>query len=189
MKIVGMMLAGALACAAQLPNVTPLQTPPAVQMPAAAPAPAPFQFDRAAIGSMEMGFEHRLGSLDVNDPIQVQGACTGVYVNGFGMVFTMPVVLAATPVANPFRGALSAQEKAGVHKRKVEHLPLLRKAMKEMLVSAFNGLPKLLPTDKIALGVRVFYLDWEDKSGLPAQIVMSADRASALAGNFQTEEQ
>jgi hypothetical protein len=188
MKIAGMLLAGALVCAAQLPNMAPVQTPP-VQTPAAAPAPAPPPFDRVAVGTLEMGFEQRLGSLDVNDSFQVQGACTGVYVNGFGMVFTMPVVLAATPVANPFRGALTSQEKAGVHKRKLEHLPLLKKAMKEMLVTAFNGLPKLLPTDKVALGVRAFYLDWEDKSGLPAQIVVSADRASALAGNIQVDEQ
>jgi hypothetical protein len=182
-----MLLAGALVCAAQIvpPPAPPIQTP----APATAPVPAPPQFDRVATGSLESQFEARVNRLDVNDPIQMMGACTGVYVNGYGMVFTLPVVLATTPTISPFHMTITKDEKAGVHKRKVAHLPGFRKALQEMLVSAFSGLPKLLPTDKIALGVRMFYLDWEDRSGLPSLIVVSADRASALAGNIQVDEQ
>jgi hypothetical protein len=187
MKAAGILLAAALGCAAQIvpPPAPPIQTP----APAAVPAPAPPQFDRVATGSLESQFETRVSRLDVNDPIQLMGACTGVYVNGYGMVFTLPVVLANPPTISPFHMTITKDEKTGVHKRKVTHLPVLRKALQEMLVSAFSGLPKLLPTDKIALGVRLFYLDWEDRSGLPSLIVLSADRASALAGNIQVDEQ
>ena len=42
---------------------------------------------------------------------------------------------------------------------------------------------------QFVLAVRLDYLPWEDTTGLPGQIVMKADRKSALAGDVQTEEQ
>lgn len=183
MKLAGLMFAAALACAAQVASPPPFQTLAPVQTPAPAAASAAPQFDRVAVGTLEMSFEKRI------EPFQLMGTCAGVYVNGYGMVFTIPIALAVTPTANPFRGAVTKQEASDVHKLKLERLPVLRKTLKEMLASAFNGLPKLPAGDKIALGIRVFYLEWEDKSGLPSLIVVSADRASALAGNFQTDEQ
>ncbi len=181
MRLVGVLLSAALVCAAQMaaPGTATVQTP----------APAPPQFERAAVGSLEMQFEDSVKRLDVNDPIQLAGACTGVYVNGYGMVFTLPVILANTPAISPFHMKITPEEAASVHKHKLAHVPVLKKALNEMLLSAFKGLPKLPPADKVALGVRVFYQSWEDRTGLPALIVISADRASALAGNIQVDEQ
>jgi hypothetical protein len=47
----------------------------------------------------------------------------------------------------------------------------------------------LPPNEKVVVAVRLFYMDWEDKNGLPNQIVMTADRASAVAGKIETDEQ
>jgi hypothetical protein len=178
-KAAAVLLAAALACAAQTapPAAAPAQ-------PQAAPA-----FDRVAIGSLESQFETRVNQLDVNDPVQMMGACAGVYVPGYGMVFTLPVVLATTPSVSPFHMTITVTDKTGVHNRKLAHLPIFRKALKEMLAGAFAALPKLPANEKIALGVRVFYLDWEDRTGLPSLIVLSADRASAQTGNIQMDEQ
>jgi len=193
MKLAGILLASlALVCAGQAPRSQNVTQPGGFQGQMAVvqtPTPAAPQFDRVAVGTLEGDIEHRVTALDVNDSFQLMGACTGVHVDGYGMVFTLPIALATTPAASPFRGPLTKDEMAGVHKRKLAHLPVLRKAMREMLVNAFNALPKLPPNEKIALGVRVFYLAWEDRTQLPVEIVYSADRASALAGNIQTDEQ
>jgi hypothetical protein len=180
MKLAGILLAAALVCAAQIG--TPAAAPPIQPLPTVPP------FDRVAIGTLETQFESRIDKLDLNDPVQKMGACSGVYVPGYGMVFTLPVVLATTPAISPFHMKITPQEVASVHKRKLAHVPALKTALTEMLINAYKAMPNLPASDKVAVGVRVFYLDWEDKSGLPSLIVVSADRASALAGNIQVDE-
>ncbi len=190
MKLAGVLLAAALLCAAQIP----IQNQPRIEMPTApppvqlTPSPAPPPFDRVAVGSMEEQLENRIKKVDLNDPVQLMGACAGVYVPGYGMVFTLPVVLATTPTLSPFHVIITKSDVENVHKRKLAHVPLLKKALAEMLVNAYKGTSNLPAGDKIALAVRVFYLDWEDKSELPSLIVVSADRTAALAGNVQVDE-
>ena len=41
----------------------------------------------------------------------------------------------------------------------------------------------------VVVAVRLDYLNWEDTTGLPAQILMRADRKSALAGDIKEEQQ
>jgi hypothetical protein len=41
------------------------------------------------------------------------------------------------------------------------------------------------PTEKIAIGVTLFYYKWEDSSGLPRQIVMSAEKQQLLQARRQ----
>ena len=41
----------------------------------------------------------------------------------------------------------------------------------------------------VVVAVRLAYLNWEDTSGLPGQILMRADRRSALAGDIKEEQQ
>jgi hypothetical protein len=36
--------------------------------------------------------------------------------------------------------------------------------------------------------VRLYYGAWEDTTGMPAQVIMRADRAAAAAGKVETEE-
>ena len=59
--------------------------------------------------------------------------------------------------------------------------------MKDLMkVSAITLVP--LPDDqKIVFAVRVRYQRWEDTSGLPAQIVMTADKKSATQGDIKTK--
>jgi hypothetical protein len=46
-----------------------------------------------------------------------------------------------------------------------------------------------IPADQqLVLVVRLYYGSWEDTTGMPAQVVMRATRASATAGKVETEE-
>jgi hypothetical protein len=172
-------LTAALICTGQAPK------PPAP----AATATQNVRPDGAVIAKIESGFEDRLRALDSSEPFVLLGATSGVYVSGYGMVFTTPLDLAATPQVSPFEPVIPKTKAVAVHKVKLAHLPLVRQALQDAVKGAANQLKTLGPGEKIVFAVRVFYLDWEDKTGLPSQIVATADRDSAIAGKIQMDQQ
>ena len=178
----------ALACFGQSPFG---QAPVSQTRPVALTAQAATsgKVDFAGVAKLESAFEQRLKSLDPNDPVDQLGACSGVYLSGYGLVFTTPLSLVAAPVFGPFTGGFTPQKADAVHKRKLAQLPALRKAMSELLVQAAKASATLPPEEKVVVAVRLVYLNYEDKTGLPNQIVMSADRAAALSGAIHTDEQ
>jgi hypothetical protein len=40
----------------------------------------------------------------------------------------------------------------------------------------------------LTLAVRLYYAPWEDIAGMPSQVIMRADRASAAVGKVEMEE-
>jgi hypothetical protein len=144
--------------------------------------------DLTGVAKIESGFELKLKNLDPADPFDRLGACSGVYLSGYGLVFTTPLSLVAAPAFGPFTGGFTVEKAEAVHKRKLAHLPVLRKAMREMVMDAARAFSALPPNEKIVVAARLFYMDYESKTGLPDQIVMAADRASAMAGNVQEEQ-
>ena len=180
MRTVGVLFAltAALICTGQAPAPP---SPAAIAAQNARP-------DGAVIAKIESGFESRLRSLDNSgEPFVLLGATSGVYVSGYGMVFTTPLDLATTPQPSPFEPVIPKAKAAAVHKVKLAHLPMLKQAMQDAVKGAASQLKTLAPGEKIVFAVRVFYLDWEDKTGLPSQIVATADRESALAGKIQMD--
>lgn len=145
------------------------------------------KFDFAEVAKLESVFEEKLKDLNPNDPVDRLGACSGVYLSGYGLVFTTPLSLVPAPVFSPFTGGYTPQKADAIHARKLKNLPALKKAMTEMLEQTAKT--AALPADeKVVIAVRLFYLDYEDKTGLPNEIVMSADRAGALSGAIHTDE-
>ena len=53
--------------------------------------------------------------------------------------------------------------------------------MREMLIASAVSLENLPPTEQVVLAVTLFHYSWEDSSGLPAQIVMQAERQKLLS--------
>ena len=104
------------------------------------------------------------------------GHTHGVYLDGFGCVFTTRVNLAEGPGLSPFRPQLPESERVALHKKKLERLPALRAAMREMLVSAAVVMDPVPPTEKLVLSVSLLHMPHEDATGLPVQIVMQAQR-------------
>jgi hypothetical protein len=154
-------------------------------------APAPIAATRIPEGmlaSLEKGIDGRLVALDPMDPIDMLGGTRGLYLPGYGTVFTIELSLIVTPGNFPIATLRYTPEfKAVVRQRKLARLPKLEEAMKEMVkMTALTLLP--MPDDqRIVLAVRLRYLPEEDTTGLPAQIVMSADKKSARLGDVKTE--
>jgi hypothetical protein len=148
---------------------------------------------RIALGTfyqIERDFDGKLEKLgDANFPIDLLGTTRGVYLDGYGAVFTSEISLLRAPSVNPFHQTISKEEMTQVHKKKIDRLPALREAVKEMVKTAARSLFLVPENQQIVIAVRLDYLQWEDTSGLPGLILMRADRKSALAGDIHHEEQ
>jgi hypothetical protein len=146
-----------------------------------APSGAPPRVTRAALAGVEKDFDGRLLRFSVNDPFDLLGMTRGVYVEGFGAVFSTEVNLIVSPNLNPFHQYFTKQEIARIHDRKLQRLPILKQNMRGMLVATAVALENLPPHEQIVLGVSLFHYSWEDTSGLPTQIVMQAERQKLLS--------
>jgi hypothetical protein len=171
---------------AKAPNVE--VKPPASTAPAPASAVAP-RVSPQILAQLEQGFEDKVRALKGEEPFNLLGASAGFYLEGYGVVVTVPLDLINTPGITPMRLQFSKQDQEQVHRRKAAQLPALRQAAREMVASAAASLSTLPMDRKISVALRIYYMAWEDSSGLPHQIVATADRKSAQAGAIQLEEQ
>ena len=137
--------------------------------------------DRVAVGVVEKACDKRLETL-FDDPYLVLGLTRGMYLENYGVVLTAELTLVNAPPITPFRQQVSEAERVALRKKKLERLPVLRQAMREMLVSFAKGMERLPVTEQVVLGVTLLNRGFEDTTGLPAQIVMQGDRKALLAG-------
>jgi hypothetical protein len=135
---------------------------------------------RATFTSIEKRMDKRLMSIPPNDPCELLGGTRGLYVEGFGGVFTAEVSLAFTPGVSPFRPEITAADKERVWIRKVKALPVLRDTMKEMVVGAADALAMIPANEQVVLAVRILFLSWEKTDTLPGQIVMRGERSALM---------
>ena len=139
---------------------------------------------------LERHFDTQLSAANGRtDPIDILGTTRGLYLDGYGAVFTTEVSLIVTPQINPFHQQITKEEASRVHDRELARLPVLRLAMAAMMKTAAMTLIQFPDSQQIVVAVRLLYLPWEDTTGLPAEILMSASRRDAIAGQFKTEEQ
>jgi hypothetical protein len=163
--------------------------------PAALPTnPAPVQkaprLSGAIITELEKTFDGRLsGMAGVNEPVEILGDTRGLQLEDFGLVFTTEVSLVRTPGITPFQQSIPKQVQDRIHQRRVERLPLLRAAMKEMLRNMATAGAQLPPNQQMVLSVRLWYGAWENTAGMPRQVVMRAARKDAAMGLVETDEQ
>jgi hypothetical protein len=141
---------------------------------------------RPAMAALEVSFDRRINSPDQQDPYMLLGNTRGLYLEGYGAVFSAEVSLVVAPRISPFQPEVTKDEVQKVNQRKLKKLPLLRQAMRQMLAESAARLDGLRPDEQMVLGVTLFYYSWEDRTGLPAQIVMQASK-SALAGKSTDE--
>ena len=149
--------------------------------------------DRVSVSTMtslEKRFNERLSTLfETNDQLDLLGNTRGVYLEGFGAVFTAEVSLVVTPAITPFRGKITKEFADGIRQKKIQRLPFLQAAMKEMLRNMGATFIQVAEERQMVLVVRFYYEPWEDMNGMPSQIVMKANRANAMKGDVQMEVQ
>ncbi len=62
----------------------------------------------------------------------------------------------------------------------MQRMAAIRTAMRGMLVDSARSLDSVPADEQVALGLSLFYWKWENRDGLPAQIVMHAPRKVLL---------
>mgnify|MGYP001064103671 CR=1 FL=1 len=148
---------------------------------AVAAGPEKPRVSREALAAVEKSFDARINRAILQNPLMLLGTSRGVYLPGYGVVFTAELNLVTVPVFTPFRPKFTKEEIVMVRSTKLERLAMLKGLMREMLVGAAASLDTVPPEEQIAVGVSLFYArSWEDTTGLPSQVVMEAQKQKLL---------
>ncbi len=156
--------------------------------PAAAGGARP-SLSRQSLKSFEDGFNVKLSSFNPGDSIYMLGSTRGLYLQGYGAVFSAELDLIQSAATTPWHTKITAEEVVSTHMRKLKQLPLLREAMKNQLAVCARTMDSVPANEQVVMVVRLDYQPWENRVGLPDQIMLHADRQSALSGAIQVEEQ
>lgn len=136
---------------------------------------------RGMLSPVEKKIDQRMETL-FDEPFLLLGMTRGLYLDKFGAVFSAELQLVSTPGVGTFGFTAPTKEMlSSTRKKKLERLPILRDAMRAQLAAAAFALDKLPADEKVVLGVSIFRRSWEDSTGLPAQIVMQANRKDLIS--------
>jgi hypothetical protein len=134
---------------------------------------------RAAVKAVEVSFDQRIERL-ADDPFILVGFTRGVYLEGYGAVFTAEVNLAIGPSPSPFHPIISKEDIGRIRAKKLERFPALRQCMRDMLLNAAASLDEVPASEQIVVGVSLLYRPDEDSSGMPGQILMQGTKGQLL---------
>jgi hypothetical protein len=130
-------------------------------------------------------FEHRLEAKLAAPgpyPFEVLFPAPAIYVPGIGVMLSSYVNVAYWQEPSPFRQPFTPQELATLRDHKIAKIPILEKAMRDAMAetAATSDIDPVPPSERIVLGVTLFYFKWENSEGLPRQITMSAQKQELL---------
>jgi hypothetical protein len=152
-------------------------------LPAGSMADGP-KVNRGMIAAMQHSMDLKVAALWPQDPAEVLGVSQGAYIRGYGAVFLGEVNLAPATGISPFHQSVNADEIRRTHEKKLQRMAALKSAMRAMLTDSARSLDSVPPDEQVVVGLSLFYWTWENREGLPAQIVMHAPRKALLqAGN------
>src|SRR5215471_11418117 len=161
-----------------LPGWSQIQKPvPAVTAPKLPVAVRATPIPANSIRELERFFNYRLSGLvkDVDNPTELMGDTRGVQMEDYGVVFSAEVSLVLTPAITPFMQKIPPELAARIRQFRVDRLPTLKVAMKEMMRSVATQTSAQVPaTQQVVLVVRLYYGPWEDTTGMPKEVVMRA---------------
>jgi hypothetical protein len=145
----------------------------------AAPMPQSPQVTRLALAAVEKRFDSTIPGLDLGDPYDLLGTARGIYLPGYGAIFTSELNLVFTTIS-PFVPALTQADIEKLHAKKLGRVVSLKRYMRDMMVTAAVALEAVPPTEQIVIGISLFYRKFEIKEGLPSQVIMQAPRQALL---------
>jgi len=146
---------------------------------------------RKQIQDVERAIDARFNDLRMEAPIRALGSTRGAYLRGYGAVFTLQINLAPVAQLSPFRQSYSPEERSQINIRKRQRLETLETLARSILIEETAALTALPDGEQVALAIALFHFSWEDLTGLPSQVVMSASKtllAEARAGKIDAAE-
>ena len=135
---------------------------------------------RAKIANAEKLIDTQLASMYPDEPWFLLGPTNGVYLDGFGAVFSAQINLATGPTSTPFKLEISKEEIARHRDKKITRLPDLRKMMLKIVGSTGGYLDNLAPSEQFVLSVTLLRYPYEDPKSAPSQIVMQVEHGKLV---------
>jgi len=142
---------------------------------------APAKIDRATFDRISEVVDNSFRGLWPEYPLEIVGVTHAVYIRGYGAVLSGEVNLAPGLNTTPFHPKITPDDVSRTHQKKVERMAALRTSMEDLLVKSASQLRDLPENEEVALAVVLFYWHWEDRSGLPEQLVIHAPKKALLA--------
>ena len=143
-------------------------------------ANVPTRVTRASLRTLERSTDANFETALKDEPMTILGQTRGVYLDGYGMVFTTEVELAAAAAVNPFRPAYSKEDIARIKEKKRMRIVYLKENMRGILTTLATSLDTVPLDENVALAVTIPYFRWEDAEGMPKQILLVAPRRALL---------
>ncbi len=142
---------------------------------------------RNTLAATERKLDNSFTKLWSDNPFVVLGPTRGVYLEGYGAVFTAEVNLVAGPVLGIMTPPMTKQDIAAHKQKKIARIPELKKAMAKALADValspeMAGVP---PDEQIVLVAFLSHFPWEDLDGLPVQIMMQGSKRQLIEGQRQ----
>jgi hypothetical protein len=138
---------------------------------------------RASITAVENSINDRFRG-NSPDPYLLLGNARGTYLQGYGVLFTVELSLVVVTPPNPFRPAATPEEIASIQDRKTKKLPIMKDAMRSLMMNASSTLEGLPNNERIALEAILFNYTWENNRG-PRRILMTASKQKLLDAKAQ----
>ena len=131
---------------------------------------------RELLASLEKGFAQSLTA----SQMRILGYPSAIYIDGYGVVYTSEVNLSFSPMVDPFQQTIPPQIKARTQAAEQLQLPILRNEMRQLLLRSAVTLDTLPPAEQIVVGVKISLQNWQDKGGVPVQIVMQGQKSKLM---------
>jgi hypothetical protein len=139
---------------------------------------------RTTLAAAEKSLDNRFMALWSDNPFILLGPTRGVYLEGYGAVFTAEVNMVAGPMVGIFTPTVTNESKAAHRQKKLDRIPELKKAMAKALAdtAASHEMAAGPPDEQIVVVVFLSHFPWEDLSGVPSQIMMQSSRKKLMEG-------
>ena len=128
---------------------------------------------------VETSLDDRIKSFWPDNPFSVIRLTRGLYLDGYGAVFTVDVspVLSTTSMMHP---TVTKDEVVKAHKVRIERVAQLKQVMPQAVADAAASLDPVPDNDQVTLVVYLQCHSWEDVSGTPAQLTFQGKKKALL---------
>ena len=137
---------------------------------------------RTTLAAAEKSLDNRFAGLWSDNPFIMLGPTRGVYLEGYGAVFTAEVNLVAGPQISILMQSATKQSIAEHRQKKLARIPELKKAMAKALAdtAASPEMAGVPPDEQIVLVAFLSHFPWEDLTGVPSQIMMQGSKKKLM---------
>jgi len=137
---------------------------------------------RNTLAAAEKSLDNRFAGLWNDNPFIMLGPTRGVYLEGYGAVFTAEVNLVAGPQITIIMQSPTKQSIAEHRQKKLARIPELKKAMEKALAetAASPAMAAVPPDEQIVLVAFLSHFPWEDLTGVPSQIMMQGSKRKLM---------